>query len=124
MNQLNYLICIAICISGATIHTLRADPVTIISGMYEIKAETFLPNLREHLRHTKTNTKQCLDTPDVFSLFPILSEVSFTGCDLITSDSDTTQFSLICENVEAASGDAQFNYNDSGFSAIECEAKQ
>jgi len=107
-----------ICISSVIAHILRADPITIPTGMYEIKAETLLPNLREHLRHTITNSKQCLDTPDAFSLFPILGEVSFTDCDLVASGSGVGKYSLTCKNSQAASGDALFNISNGKFSAV------
>lgn len=118
MHRIKYLACIAIFISGAIIHTVRADTVGIVPGLYEVKAETFLPNLREHLRHTVTSRTQCLVNPDAFALFPILGEVSFTGCDLAVSNSGKGRFSLLCENISAASGDALFTIGSNGFSAV------
>jgi len=97
-----------------------ADPVEVPVGRYEVKAETLLPNLQNNLRYTTTFKKQCLHKQDAATLFPILKQVSFVGCQLLASSntSDVGKFLLVCDNPQAAGGNAQFEIEEKFFNAV------
>ena len=114
------LACLALLVVNLLPESNAAELTQLPAGVYEIKAETELPNLRESLRYATTHTKQCLNKPAASSLFPVLKLVSFVGCDLVANDQKTNQneFELVCENAQAAYGKASFEFSKNKFYAV------
>jgi len=96
-----------------------SSTVSIVPGIYTVKTEIIMPHLRENLRYTTTQNQRCLGRQDAFKLFPILTEASFLGCDLVENQKNSKQveFELVCSNPTAASGLARFDIGKSFFSA-------
>jgi len=101
-------------------HTTDKSHVDVTPGEYEVSAQIIMPHLEENLRYATTNYTQCLNREDASSLFPILSHVSFSDCELVakTAEEQFTEFDLVCLNAEAASGSARYIINKKMFRAI------
>jgi len=110
---------LVLCIFSITCHLAHASTITVSPGVYAVTTETSLPNLNESLRYATTTTNQCLHEQEASSLFPILSQVSFVGCNLVGNQSDTehSDFDLVCNNSQAATGTARFIISASTFRA-------
>lgn len=97
-----------------------ASPIELNPGAYEVTVETLLPNLEENLRYTNTHYWQCFGTQDVTTLFPILHLETFTGCVLVNDQvlGDQLEFTLNCQNTEAATGAARMKVDPGGIYGV------
>lgn len=96
-----------------------ASTVSVEPGLYEITAQTVLPHLEESLRYATTTSRRCLATQEASALFPLLRHEAFAGCTLDGEPSSPAeaQFSLRCDNPQAATGSARFVLQPDGFQA-------
>ena len=97
-----------------------ADQLVVPAGLYDITAETLLPNLEHNLRDAKTMTRHCLGTQSATSLFPLLRHVAFAGCTLAQGrvQDDEQVFTLVCSNPQAAGGQARFRVGASALDGV------
>jgi Protein of unknown function (DUF3617) len=78
--------------------------------LFEIRIETFMPNLEENLRYTGTQETRCIGQNDLPKLFPMLSHVSLNSCRLQNEQryGETVSYELLCAEGVETTGDAQF----------------
>jgi hypothetical protein len=81
--------------------------------MYEITAETGMPNLEANLRYTVTREERCLTEGELLASFPVLSHPSLAGCRLGDEhrENDVVTLSLSCGN--GTSGAARWRVGSS-----------
>jgi hypothetical protein len=83
--------------------------------MYEITAETGMPNLEENLRYAVTREERCLTESELLTSFPVLSHPSLAGCRLGDEhrENDVVTLNLSCGN--GTSGAARWRMGSSVF---------
>lgn len=97
-----------------------ADSIAVPPGLYDISSETLLPHLEDNLRDARTRMQQCLGTQSATSLFAVLRHPAFTGCTLSQrrTQDDEQVFTLVCENPQAASGQARIRVGGSALEGV------
>ena len=68
--------------------------------LYELTAETGMPNLEENLRYAVTREERCLTESELLTSFPVLSHPSLAGCQLGDEqrENDVVTLTLSCGN--------------------------
>ncbi|HET8747401.1 MAG TPA: hypothetical protein VFM98_17510 [Ramlibacter sp.] len=100
--------------------SVRATPIPLPPGEYDLTAETVLPHLEEALRYATTRSRQCLREPDATAMFPLLRHQAFAGCNLVSAGepADGLHFTLHCANPQAATGAATFRLEANRIDAV------
>lgn len=85
-----------------------ASEVTTSSRLYDITVETGMPHLEENLRYAITLEQRCLNSREIFSVFPILDHKSLNGCRLGDErrGDGTSSWTLVCEGKQGTTGHA------------------
>lgn len=98
---------LAIAITSLPIAAGAVGP-DITPGVYEISAQTVMPNLEAMRRNTVTH-KQCLNGEKLTLLFPVMSQRALTSCDLgyVNRVDDVFRFTLNCADARVATGTAE-----------------
>lgn len=100
---------------------LGAGPVQSLEpGRYALTIETLMPHLEVNLHYATTRTVRCLNTQQVMTLFPVMKQDTFSGCNFARGSSrgGRMDYALVCRNAEAATGTARFTVKESNFRAV------
>ena len=112
-----YTLRVAVVVFACYSLAVNASQIEVKPGTYRITSMILLPNPGESIHSATATHDRCVNTTELSSIFPVLNHNSFTGCALerAVNIPGGIQYTLLCDNMSAATGTAEFKINTDSF---------